>query len=271
MGRTSQSPSLSSNEQKQRIATSHLADVLHGAGHTVYVINPRWIHLYAKGVGARGKTDRSDAALIARFVAAEARDLRPYSPPSAPQRQLRSLLMQRTEAAKLRAAARQSLGDEARGLVLEFNKFIRSIDRRVKALVEADTDWKDLACRLRTVPGVGPIVSAHLVQVLGRIPFSTADSLVAHAGLDPRPNDSGQKQGRRRLTCHGDAALRTMLYLAAMAASRQPTWRVIYQAQRDKGLSSTAALVVIARKILRIAFSLFKNGGAYEPERLGAA
>src|SRR6266542_4030978 len=38
-----------------------LADVLHARGHTVYVVNPRWVHMYAKAIGARGKTDRGDA------------------------------------------------------------------------------------------------------------------------------------------------------------------------------------------------------------------
>ena len=40
-------------------------------GHIVYVLNPRWVHQYAKCLGVRGKTDRGDAAVIARFVAAE--------------------------------------------------------------------------------------------------------------------------------------------------------------------------------------------------------
>src|SRR3954464_1312386 len=64
-----------------------LADKLARHGHTVFVINPRWIRLYAKARGMRGKTDRSDAALIAHYVAVEGPHLHPYEPPSPSQRE----------------------------------------------------------------------------------------------------------------------------------------------------------------------------------------
>lgn len=236
-------------------------------GHTVFVVNPRWIHQYAKGVGMRGKTDRSDAALIARFIAAEWQKLRPYEPPSHEQQELRKLLLRRNTVVRLKTATRQSLGGEARELVQQFDRVLKAIERRIAAIIHGIPDWHELARRLRSEPGVGPIVAAHLLQVLTRFPFQNADAFVAHTGLDPRPNDSGQKRGRRWLTRHGDAALRTMLFMAAMTACKRPEWRALYEANRRKGLGSTAALVVVARKLARIAFSLFKAGESYDPNR----
>lgn len=244
-----------------------LAQRLVKCGHTVFVINPRWIHLYAKGIGVRGKTDRSDAALIARFIAAESENLRPYRPPGPEQWELRKLLLRRGTVVKLKTAARQSLGKQARAVLQQFDRLLKSIERRIAEIIGNAPEWQALARRLRSAPGIGPIVAAHLVQVLTRFPFENADAFIAHTGLDPRPNDSGQKQGRRWLTHHGDAALRTMLFMAAMAARRRPEWRALYEANRQKGLTSTAALVVVARKLARIAFSLFKTGQTYEPSR----
>lgn len=245
-----------------------LAQRLVKSGHTVFVVNPRWIHLYAKGIGLRGKTDRSDAALIARFIAAESENLRAYQPPGPAQRELRSLLLRRGTVVKLKTATRQSLGGQARELLQQFNRLLKGIDCRIAKIISGAPDWQKLARRLRSQPGVGPIVAAHLVQVLTRFPFENANAFIAHTGLDPRPNDSGQKQGRRWLTRHGDAALRTMLFMAAMAACKRPEWRALYEANRQKGLSSTAALVVVARKLARIAFSLFKTGHDYDPSRI---
>ena len=62
-----------------------------------------------------------------------------------------------------------------------------------------------------------------------------------------------------------------MLFMAAMTACKRPEWRAIYEANIQKGFSSTAALVIVARKLARIAFSLFKSGETYEPRRFGAA
>lgn len=253
-------------------ATGQMHELLAGKllqhGHTVFVINPRWIRLYAKSVGQRGKTDRSDAALIARFIAAESANLHPYQAPSSQQRDLRKLLLRRRTVVKLKIATRQSLGGEARALMQQFDRVLKAIEARIAELIKQAPDWQQLNQRLRSEPGVGPIVAAHLVQALTRFPFQTADAFVAHTGLDPRPNDSGQKRGRRWLTHHGDAALRAMLYLAAMAACNRPEWQAIYQSNLHKGLSSTAAFVVIARKLARVAFSLFKSGQLYDPARI---
>jgi hypothetical protein len=50
-----------------------------------------------------------------------------------------------------------------------------------------------------------------------------------------------------------------------MSAARTKTWNSFYRAQRDKGLSTTAALIVLARKLLRVAFSLFKQHVPFDP------
>lgn len=245
-----------------------LADTMHALGHIVFVVNPRWVHNYAKSLGVRGKTDRSDAAVIARFIAAEGPELHRYVTPSPAQRELRRLLLQRRELVKLKAATAQSLGTKARLVVAEFAKLISSLEKQVNAIIRAEPAWQELRQRLQTEPGVGPVVGAHLVEVLHRFKFKNADALVAHTGLDPRPYESGQKIGRRRLTHHGDSALRSLLYLAAMTACRDRRWRQIYQRHLDKGLSTTAALIVIARKLTRLAFTLFRTGQTYDPAKL---
>lgn len=247
-----------------------LAHLLCEAGHTVFVINPRWIHRYAGAVGQRGKTDMTDAQLIARFVQAEHRHLHPYRPPTPKEALLRKLLLRRAQVAKLKAATRQSLGSSAASLLVEFSRAARTLDRQIAELLSSCPHWASTARRLQTIPGVGPLVAAYLVQVLSRFPFRTADAFVAHTGTDPRPNDSGRKRGRRRLTHHGDSALRALLFLAAMAARRSAPWRAIYETQRAKGLASTAALIVLARKIARIAFSIYKSGRPYEKDLVSA-
>jgi transposase len=247
-----------------------LAEKLVKSGHTVFVINPRWIRLYARGLGIRGKTDRTDAALIARFVAAEGGNLHAYEPPSRQHKELRKLVLRRKKLVELKVATRQSLGAEARSLIAQFNTLIKQIEQRIAEIMESIPDWQRLAERLRTEPGVGKIVAAHLVETFTRMPFKNADAFIAHTGLDPRPNDSGQKRGRRHLTHHGDALLRSMLFMAAMKAAQRGHWQQVYQLHRRKGLASTAALVVVARKLARVAFSLFRSGATYDESRLTA-
>ena len=59
-----------------------LADRAHRKGMRVYVLNPKDVRHYAKGIGMRAKTDRVDATLIARYIAHEHTKLHPYRPPA---------------------------------------------------------------------------------------------------------------------------------------------------------------------------------------------
>ena len=246
-----------------------LADAMSAVGHVVFVLNPRWIHRYAASVGTRGKCDRGDARVIARFVHAEAARLHRYQPLSPQQREIRMLLHRRAELIKLKTATRQSFADQAKGVLREFESLLKAIDARIKMLITANPQWQALAKRLRRIPGVGPLVAAHLVEALSAKPFNAVEAFIAHTGMDPRPNDSGQKRGRRRLTHHGDAHLRGALFMGAMAACKRPEWRVLFDHSRRKGLPSTAAYVVVARKIARVAFSLYRTGQDYDVTHLG--
>ncbi|MGH8601599.1 MAG: transposase [Gammaproteobacteria bacterium] len=114
---------------------------------------------------------------------------------------------------------------------------------------------------------MGPLVSHSLANTFQRLPFGSADAFIAYTGYDPRAQDSGQKHGRRRLSKRGPGELRRLLFNAAMAAIKTRTWKPLYEQHRARGWSSTAALVIIARKIARVAYALFKHNTTFEPLR----
>lgn len=66
----------------------------------------------------------------------------------------------------------------------------------------------------------------------------------------------------------GPAELRRLLYVAAMSAKKKPTWKPLFEHYRAKGLSSTAALVILARRIARTAWSMYTYNTNFDPARL---
>jgi hypothetical protein len=60
------------------------------------------------------------------------------------------------------------------------------------------------------------------------------------------------------------------LYLAAQSnlRSKDSPFSAQYEKERAKGLSSTAALCAVARKLARLAWSLHKHGTSYDPSRV---
>jgi len=238
------------------------ANLAHKLGFIVFVLNPKDARHYAKGVGMRGKTDRVDAELLARMIAHEHTKLHIWVPPTPEQREIDRLIKRRAKLSSLRQALGMSLKGlngfttDLKMLKQRFDQVVAHIDQRVKELVEVSPDRKEHVTHLRTIYGVGPVVSAALVNTLERTPLKTADAFVAFTGLDPRPDDSGQHRGKRRLSKRGPSELRRLLYLAALSAIKTKTWKPLYEHYRAKGLSSTAVIVILARRIARTAWSI---------------
>jgi transposase len=251
-----------------------LAHLASQAGLTVYVLNARDVFFYARALGTRAKTDGVDAGVIARYLAEHHARLHPWQPASALQQRLQDLLTRRAQVVVHRSALRQIFtGVDVKGVQTEplhdaFEALLESIDTQVQALISSDAQMAQGCERLRTITGIGPQTSALLATLLSRVEFANADALVAYSGLDPRPNDSGAKRGRRRLSKKGPPLLRRQMYLAGFAASHSKALKPLYQSIRDKGFSTTEALVILGRKLLRVAFAVWKGNEVFDPARL---
>lgn len=256
-----------------------LASQAKAAGFGVYVLNAMDVHHYAKAMGQRGKTDPLDAHLIAQYVAHQLlgqgrKRLRPWEPTPGRLVELRELHRARVQladsCARLTMALEHvaTLQEEGQALRAHFRQLMAQIDAKVAELLASDQQLVQGCKRLQTITGVGPQGAAVLATLLTRVGFANSDAVVAYAGLDPRPEDSGSKRGKRRLSKKGDPHLRRQLYLCAMAATRSVLFRPMYEALKGRGLPSTAALVVLARKLLRIAFAVWRSGQAFDPAKL---
>ncbi len=164
------------------------------------------------------------------------------------------------------------LGADLKAINERLNRLVKRIDDKVKTLIEADEDRKQHYARLRKIAGLGGVVvGTSVLNTLERIPLRSADAFIAFTGLDPRPDDSGHHVGRRRLSKRGPSELRRLLYIAAMSAVKTKLWRPVYEHYRGKGLSTTAALVVIARRIARTAWSIYTHKTDFDPKRVALA
>jgi transposase len=252
-----------------------LAELAHKAGLQVFVINPQDLRRYAQSIGRRGKTDRVDAEVIARYVAREHDELHTYVVPSKQQRALARLMRRRTKLVVLKGTLTQSLrglpgvGAQLKQATAALDRLIAQVETLTQRALQQVPHAHEAAQRIATICGFGPIGSTCLAHSFTRVSYANSDAAVAHTGLDPRPDDSGTRRGRRRLSKHGSSEIRRVMFNCARSASKTKLWRPYYQAQRAKGLSSTAATVILARKMIRVAFALFKHNQTFNPACLG--
>ncbi len=243
----------------------------HEAGHTVYLLDGYRLNRYRDSLGLRAKTDANDAELLRRYLSREYPDLRPWAPPPKGYLSLQRLLHRRANLVRARVALQQSLTgipelqDQAQTLFRQ----LRQLDCRIQQLLHhtlTQLHWTADYQRCLAIEGIGPLTATALTTTFHRGSFRHSDAFIAFLGLDVRVRDSGQARGRRKLTKKGDPELRRLLFLAAMQAARSTTWQTFYQRYLNRGLAKIQALVILARKLARVAFALLKNQSTYQPQ-----
>src|SRR6185437_6014469 len=180
-----------------------LVRLAHGSGRRAFVLNARDVYFYAKALGARGKSDRTDAQVIARYLAEHHASLRSWEPASDEQDRLQKLLRCRTGVVSKRESLRQVLRDvpqlDITALERQFDALLDDIDAQVAALIAQDADLKRKCATLSTITGLGPL----------------------------------------------------------------------YQSITAKGFKPTQAMVILARKLLRVAWAVWKSEKAFDATMIG--
>jgi transposase len=247
-----------------------LAQLAHACGMQVFILNPRALKHYARGIGLRAKTDPVDARLIARYAKHEREKLIAWRPPMPECDRLSQLLQRRDRLVCARKMLAQSLSGvpalktQRRSIAASLKRMITNIELLMRAELARVPALAQLHRRLCTIVGVGFVTAAQLVACLTRLRFARVDSFIAYTGLDPQPDDSGQRHGRRSLSKHGPRLLRQLLYTAGMAAAHSKLFKPTYLTLLARGLKTTEATVVLARKIARIAFALYRSEESFD-------
>lgn len=250
-----------------------LADIAYSFGMRVYVLNPQNAKKYREMTSARGKTDPIDARALASMIEREHDLFRAYKPLPENVRKLQMLIRRRSKIVGVKKQLKSSMKD-----LKEFGKHLEEILRKcdeliavIDAAIDRTLEGNADRSRVQSIPGVGAVTSAAMICALERGEFRSADSFTAFFGLDPRPNDSGKHRGRRHISKHGEREGRRLLYVAAMAAVRTCAWIPLYKRLTGRGFSRIQALVSIARRIARTAWSIYTHGTTFRQERLFAA
>ena len=252
-----------------------LAELARAAELHVYILNPKRVWYAARGDGRRSKTDRIDAQVIAKFLRDHIRDLHEWCPGTSLQSEIAMLERRRHCIERHCTAMTLSLKD-VEGLEDEIEQFQQgikamrqAIDQRIQSLLGKDDEMARKSALLTTVPAIGKVGAASLAALFARIPFKRSDSVVAFVGLDVRVSDSGTHRGRRRLTKLGPAHLRRQVWLMGFAACHTTLYKPFYESMKARGLKSTEAIMILGRRILRIAWAVWRTDKPFDAQLVG--
>ena len=123
---------------------------------------------------------------------------------------------------------------------------------------------------LKTIPGIGPIVSmCILTEVCDVKRFRNENQFAAYLGLIPTSHSSGEKIAHGEKTFRGNKQLGPMIVEAAWVAITRDARLGTQYFQYKKRMEPQEAIVRIARKLSNIIFSVLKNEKEYVPYNTG--
>jgi transposase len=165
-----------------------------------------------------------------------------------------------TAVAEALLAARETLGEQLRGL-----------EKRLRDQARED----DRARLLMTTPGVGVIVALTFVAAVDDpARFRSSKAVGAHFGLTPKRYQSGETDVTGRISKVGDAGVRAMLYEAANVILTRPvkgsalkSWAARLAARAGM----RKAKVALARKLAVVLHRMLADGTPFAAERAAAA
>lgn len=244
----------------------------------VMVVNPKAIKNFATASMQRGKTDSVDAATILSFL-----ERMPFQPWHASATELLELqhicrrivqLNAEVSRERNRHLAALRVGPHGRIVANDTSVNMKHLQRRIDLLEQAALDLINnapvLADKLATITSATGIARKTGPRILAELLVLPHDMLapqwVAHAGLDPKPHQSGTSTNRPgRISKAGNRYLRDALYFPALVASRRdPNVKAYYEKLIERGKKPKQALVAVMRKLLLAIWAMLSNDQAWD-------
>lgn len=248
-------------------------------GVALIVLNPLQASKHSQAKIRKIKTDAADGLTLATMGLTEPRLPKPIrlDPAHALLRlkmgQLAALekqLQQGQRSVQQYAETYAELGFELSPLQLQLQAHYRALkqlrqqlERELEGLLTTSLADAELHGRLCAIPGYSAVVSGLVGQFDRQV--RDGDAWVAYVGLDVSVRESGCWKGRGRLTKRGNAYLRKRLFQSAWGACMHyAEVKAYYDILKAQGRRHVAALCIIARKLLRIAYQVVVHGKEYD-------
>jgi transposase len=177
-------------------------------------------------------------------------------------RQLVEMLV--TEENRLKQAPRV-LHRQLRSHIDFLRKELRALNSELDQQLRAMPLWHEKDELLKSVPGVGRVLSCTLLADLPELGLLSRREIAKLAGLAPLTRDSGMLRGKRTVW-GGRAKIRSTLYMSTLVAVRfNPVLRAFYQRLLAAGKPKKVALTAAMRKLLTMLNAMLRDRASWRP------
>lgn len=248
---------------------------------SVMVANPRATSNFARAMMKRAKTDAVDARTLLAFVSRM--PFVPWQPPTEAVLALRSTTRRmvaitqlmtaeknRLHAAKHNATLPAFLLDDLKSSLEHLENRLSMLEDKALDFIAGDEELSERFELLKSVPGIADRSGLHLLAELVLLPADmSVRQWVAHAGLDPRPFQSGTSVNKpMRISKAGNVYVRRALFMPALVAiQHDQAVRASYFRLLQRGKPKMKANIAVMRKRLHAIYGIFKTNTPFDPTK----
>jgi len=236
----------------------------------VVVLNARQVRDFARATGRLAKTDAIDAGVLAHFAEVVRPPVRPL--PDTMTQSLQAWLLRRRQLVEMLLAEEQRRSRAPRPIQRQIDQHVRwlraqlgAVEKDLAQTLRESPVWREKDNLLRSVPGVGPVLTTTLLGDVPELGQLNRKQIAALIGVAPLNRDSGTYRGRRAVW-GGRARVRATLYMATLTAARyNPVIRAFYERLVAAGKPKKVALTACMRKLLTILNAMIARRTAWKP------
>lgn len=229
----------------------------------------------------RGKDDRVDSKVIARYGYRLRDEIQPTILPTEELRSLKSLLSLRETKVKQRAGDKATLREYKRvydrkenqtvfevleSSIEDMTVLILKLEKELQKIIKSDSKLEEQFRLLKSIKGVGDQIALYtIVYTEGFTKFKSHRQYASYCGVAPFPNSSGTSlRGRTKVSNLANKKLKSLLDLGAKSAiQHNKEIQLFYERRLEMGKNKMSTINIVRNKLIARMFAVIKRGTPY--------
>ena len=230
---------------------------------------------------ARGKSDKKDAAAIARYGFRRREELRPQQVENKNIRSMKKLLSLRDRLVRQRAGFKASLKEQKRIIkygydlilldvqkkaITNLDELVSQIEKELKDIIAKEKTFDQLFWLITSINGVGKQTAMFLIAYTnGFTKFDDPRKFASYCGIAPFPNQSGTSlRGKTKVSHLANKRIKSLLDMCAKSAIISNHEMKSYYLRRvEEGKNKMCTINIIRNKLLSRIFAVVKRKTPY--------
>jgi transposase len=243
---------------------------LYADGIAVAEVDPYRVRNFARAQNILAKNDKLDASVLSLFAQTMNPQIRPPAPET--MEELGELAHGRQSAVKEQTVLQNQLSASMSGFlrkhlqrrIARIAADIKALEKEIVRRIKADPGLARRYEILTSVPGIGVATAIAFIACLSELGSCNAKGIAKLVGVAPLDDDSGKRQGQRKIW-GGRSAVRVSLYMAALTATQNnPDLKAYFDRLITTGKAYKQAIVAVMRKLVILANTLIAENRTWQ-------